>query len=262
MITFFYFNKIISCGGDMLKKEIICFVIIGMLLTVFSSVLATGFEADAGETTEIKLTEKELAEINNWCESIDDENLRIQVRNALDETINSDGVLCMQELEQKLQSIDHDSSATDPASPAGILPAVAIVRCKWERTSNDDAGRTIKFWLLGWGGHILNFHTYDDHDSDGEYETHQSRHYEWFSLMIPLKSYDNYHSWGGYPGTAKVKVTYTLDGKSATKTFQEGSSDDVSKTLNKKSFLLNIFERLIQRFPMLEQFLNNVSNLG
>lgn len=254
-----------------MKNKILCFFIVGTLLfTSFFSLLATGFKADIdenlvisndNETIEIKLTQEEFSDIYNWCEGINDESIRKQVKQAFDETITSDYVLYIQELEKKLQNIKYDGAIAEPEDSKGFLPGLAIVRCKWERTSDSAAGRTIKFWIFGWGKHNLNFHTYDDHDNDGIWETHQSRYYEWFSVLIPLKYYDNYHSWSGYPGTAKVKVIYTLDDRSDTKIFYENSDATESKTLNKQNLFLNIIKRLFDSFPILEPFLNRLKKI-
>ncbi len=105
----------------------------------------------------------------------------------------------------------------------GILPAFAVVRCRWKIYDEGEGERTIHFWVFGYGGHELTWDTLDDFDGDGTWDLGPGTplHYEWFAFLIPLRHYDDCCYWDGYPGRAKVKVMYTVDDNSNTKTFQE-----------------------------------------
>ena len=54
--------------------------------------------------------------------------------------------------------------------PLEILPAIAIVRCRWKTKSYDAGERTIHFWVVGYGHHELEWDTLDDHDGDGDWD--------------------------------------------------------------------------------------------
>lgn len=105
----------------------------------------------------------------------------------------------------------------------GILPGFALVRCRWKIYDEGEAERTIHFWVFGWGSHEITWDTLDDHDGDGTWDLGPGTpwHYEWFAFLFPLRHYDDWCYWDGYPGRAKVKVMYNVDDNSKTKTFQE-----------------------------------------
>ena len=123
-----------------MKKKIICFIIIGiLLLTGFQSILAIESETKTenddnnitisdDDTIEIQLTQDEIDEIYAWCESIEDIELRNQVRQALYDTITSNGVLYIQELKQKLTDVGKDAfiKAVKKYQPKEIGALVAV----------------------------------------------------------------------------------------------------------------------------------------
>ena len=225
--------------------------------TIDDDSIVTSFD----ETIEIQLTQEEINGIYAWCDSIEDVGLRNQVRQALDDTITSDGVLYIQELEQKLSKINHDPYPAENSNSFGILPAFPIVRCKWKVYSNDEAERWVQFWILGWGRHELTWDTLDDHDGDGDWDLGPGTpwHYEWFALMLPLRYYDDWCYWDGYPGRARVKVSYTVDDNSYTKTFYEPSSGN-GKSLDKGNPFFDILENLFERLPIFQKIIYLLKN--
>jgi len=254
-------------------EKVIYLLLIGtLLLTGFSSVLATGLdvrdeiddktvEPSNFEISEIKLTEEEYAGIYNWCENIQDNNLKAELRRALDDTISSELVLYIKELEERLSQMENSPNEED-LSALGVLPAFPIIRCKWTVYDGGEAERTIHFWIFGWGRHELTWDTLDDHDGDGTWDLGPGTpwHYEWTALLFPLRHYDDWCYWDGYPGQAKVKLMYSVDGNSDTKIFTEpeDESDTVPKAPN---MLLNEFKTFLYkliRSPKIIRLFNNI----
>jgi len=110
---------------------------------------------------------------------------------------------------------------------AGILPAFAIVRCRWKKIKDDAGERTIHFWIRGRGRHVLEWQTWDDYDGDGNWDLwgpFPPVHKKWIALLFPIRHFRDLVSWRGCPGQSRVMVKYWLDGKSFTKTFTEPSN--------------------------------------
>ncbi len=246
-------------------KKIICLLLVGTLLLIgFSSVLVTGLEArnetddktvepSDFEISEVKLTEEEFDGIYNWCEDIEDVNLKEEVRQALDDTISSERVLYVQKLEQKLSQLEYNPYTEEDLSTLGILPAFTIIRCEWTVYDEGEAERTIHFWIFGWGRHEITWDTLDDHDGDGTWDLGPGTpwRYEWTALLFPLRHYDDWCYWKGYPaGQARVKVMYSVDGDSDEKIFTE--PEDESDTVSKAPHML--FNQLKTILYKLEKF--------
>jgi hypothetical protein len=178
----------------------------------------------------IQLTEEELNQLCTWCKSIGDTKLQQEVEQSLKETINSAGELYITTLEEKLESISYSSYL----QPAGILPAVVIVRCVWKITSDSAGERTIHFWIIGFGHHKLTWDTLDDFDGDGTWDLGPGDpwEYEWTALLFPVRHFSDWASWSGFPGRAKVQVDYTLDERSFEKTFQEPVNGQIGTQSN------------------------------
>jgi hypothetical protein len=171
----------------------------------------------------IQITVMEIKQLFDWCNSIKDIKLQKEIRQSLKQTINSNGELYVKILQKKLDLI----SKRYDIENVGILPAVAIVRCKWEITSDSAGERTIHFWIFGFGRHKLLWDTLDDFDGDGIWDLGPGSpwEYEWIAFFFPLRHFSDWASWSGFPGRAKVKVDYELDGNTFTKTFQEPTND-------------------------------------
>jgi len=104
----------------------------------------------------------------------------------------------------------------------GILPAFAVVRCRWKKINDGTGERTIHFWVRGRGSHVLEWQTWDDYDGDGVWDNWGQtppKHSEWITFLFPIRHFRDQVSWGGYPGQSRVMVKYWLDGKEFTKTF-------------------------------------------
>ena len=137
------------------------------------------------------------------------------------------GVLLL--LPTTLSSVPEKSAphAHYTASDTGIFPAKVFVWCKWKQHQDRGAGeRTIHFLILGFGHHVLEWQTWDDHDGDGDWDwwgPYPPNEREWF-MIFPLRHCTDFSSWSGYiPAEGRkprVKVVYWIDGTRHTATFE------------------------------------------
>ena len=248
-----------------MNKKIICIsTILMLLLTVFSSINAISLDvknenqasdSSDSEITEIELTESEYNQIYSWCESIENDVIKSLVKQALDQTIDEDLVLRINALNDKLNKILTDPYLEEDATERGILPAVALVRCKWDIESDSKGKRYVHFWIIGYGSHSIEWDTKDDFDGDGTWDLGPGSHwhYDWFAFLVPLRHYDEYAGWKGYSGRAKVQVWYKVDDNDAsTKTFEEPT--DSGDRVQAAPSLLNIIKNL-KNLPIFERLI-------
>jgi len=130
-------------------------------------------------------------------------------------------IITIKDTNSNISSQLYDSVKNYNGKTSGILPAFAIVRCKW-KLDKDGGARTIHFWVRGRGYHEIRWQIWDDHDGDGKWDIwgpDPPRSEEWFGLILPIRHYSSYSSWGGYEGKPNAMVKYWIDGKSFTKTF-------------------------------------------
>jgi len=206
---------------------------------------------DSGETiTEIKLTDDEEKELFSWCETIENTDIRDAIYEALIQTIDTSKNFYILEFENIIEEIDIGQYPEDETKE--ILPAVVLVRCQWKITDDSHGERTIHFWVFGYGSHELEWNTLDDFNGDGTWDLGPGSpwHYDWTALFFPLRHYDDWAKWGGYSGRAKVKVTYKIDGRSSSKTFEEpkNSGKNIINTRDLGQLRYKYFAKLI-KFP-------------
>jgi len=103
----------------------------------------------------------------------------------------------------------------------GILPAFAIVRCRWKKIKDDEGVMTIHFWVRGRGRHVIEWQLWNDYDGDGNWDLWGPDPpvcKKWIALLFPIRHFSD-RVWSDSPGPPKVMVKYWLDGRSFTKTF-------------------------------------------
>jgi hypothetical protein len=153
---------------------------------------------------------------------------------GVDDTIDfasHDSVILKKQKEDEISSDPKDSTNEDKKllydeptiiSRGGILPAFAIVRCRWKKIKDGDVERTIHFWVRGRGRHVIEWQTWNDYDGDGEWDLWGPDPpvcKKWTALVFPIRHYSDRVSWSGYSGNPKIMIKYWLDGRAFTKTF-------------------------------------------
>ena len=258
MEKFIYIIHLLKSDVFMKRKILSIVVLMVFLISGITSLTAVGQKATFEKkintyhnaitktTDKIQLTNDEINQFYSWSEIVKDTNLKRQIKNSLVDTIDSSGELCISKLEERLIQIKNNYNIRF----LGILPAIAIVRCNWDITSDSAGERTINFWVFGFGSHTIRWDTLDDFNGDGIWDLGPGTpwYYEWFALFFPLRHFDDWAAWSGYPGRAKVQVDYTIDGNP---TFQEPANDlqinDLELQTNFISNQLNVQNNFICR---------------